>query len=138
MNAKAQVEGLMSELLSFARKMLSEHGELNPFGGYLKAPSTLVQVGVGPSNDRKTAQQRLYALISGFKKITDTAIAFGIVTDVRLPQENGSNRDAIKIFLEYKSGYCAVFFFRYEMSTDGGVQIWPPTAQQGDLLFFIR
>jgi hypothetical protein len=136
MNTKAQTENLMRELLSFAKKMLSEHGEFHPFAGYLKSPAIIVHVGVNPGEGGKTALQRVNLLISSLKKISDDAIAIGIVTDVRLPNENGSHGDAIRIFLEHKDGYCADVFFRYEVAVNKDINISLPIAQHGTPVFY--
>lgn|SRR5690606_25983682 len=138
MNGKKQVEGLMSELLSFAEKMLNEHGEFHPFGGYLDHMGAVVHVGVQSSSEHTHAQQKIDVLIKSFKKIRmqQKAVAFGIAADVNLPRSDGSKGDAIKFFLEHQDGYCAEVFFRYELGEDG-VEITDTIAQQGEPLFFL-
>lgn len=138
MTGKKQVEGLMNELLSFAEKMLNEHGEFHPFGGYLKTSGAIVHVGVQSSPDNKKAQQKVDTLIESFKKlaIQGKAVAFGIATDVKLPRDDGSKGDAIKFFLEHQDGYCAEVFFRYKAGAEGDVEISDTIAQQGEPLFF--
>ena len=126
----------MNDLLGFAEKMLAEHGEFHPFGGYLKGPVQMVHVGVESRPGNKSARDKVDALISEFQKLTNEAIAFGIVTDVKLPREDGSKGDAVQIFIEHKSGYCADVFFRYELVANQGVEITDTIAQQGDPLFF--
>ncbi|HJR75237.1 MAG TPA: hypothetical protein VJ806_16555 [Luteimonas sp.] len=136
MDAKQQVESLTNDLLEFAKKMLAEHGEFHPFGGYLKSSAQMVNVGVKPSSSNESAQNKVGVLIGEFKRLTNEAIAFGIVTDVKLPRDDGSKGDAVQIFLEHKSGYCADVFFRYELTANRHVEITDTIAQRGDPLFF--
>lgn len=138
MTPKEQVEGLMGELLAFAEKMLNEHGEFHPFGGYLTAPTTMVHVGVESKGDPHNAQKKIDALVESFKEMSSRAIAFGIVSDVSLSSEDGLKRDAVKIFLEHRDGYCAEVFFPYETSPAGGVEVVETIAQQGVPVFFTR
>jgi len=137
MDAKIQVEGLMNELLPFAEKMITEHGGFHPFGGYLKPSAEVVHVGVQPDGEYTSATGRVEMLIDSFKQLAaqEKAIAFAIATDVTLPNEDGSKGDAIRLFLEHRTGYCAEVFFRYERR-GGAVEITDTTAQQGDPIFF--
>lgn len=137
MTGKEQVRELMNELLSFAEKMLGEHGEFHPFGGYLKVSGAVVQVGVQLEG---TAQQKVAMLVESFKKIAakSEAVAFGIATNVKLPHDDGSKSDAIKFFLEHQDGYCAEVFFCYELGCENSIEITDTIAQQGQLLFFAR
>lgn len=127
----------MRELLSFAQKMLNEHGEFHPFGGYLDASGAMVHVGVQSSHGRLDSRQKVALLVNSFEKLAAAgkAIAIGIASDVKLSREDGSNGDAIKFFLEHRDGYCAEVFFRYDTGTDG-VEITDTTAQQGRPLIF--
>jgi hypothetical protein len=45
MSSKQESEALLSALLPFAEKMLREHGEFYPYGGYMKPDRTIVQLG---------------------------------------------------------------------------------------------
>ncbi|MFD0739973.1 hypothetical protein ACFQZQ_11870 [Lysobacter koreensis] len=137
MTGKKQAEGLMNELLSFAEKMLNEHGEFHPFGGYLRASGAVVHVGVESSPDNSKSQQKIDALIESFKQLATQgkAIAFGIAVDVKLPRDDGSKSDAIEVLLEHQEGYCAEVFFRYEIGAEG-VEVTDTIAQQGERIFF--
>jgi len=137
MTPKTEVEKLMNDLLAFAEKMLGEYGEFHPFGGYLNIAGEIVHVGVQPpSTEQATAQGRVSQLTNSFEVLAyeGKASAFAIATNVTLPLDNG-RADAIKFFLEHRSGYCAEVFFRYIL-TDNAVQITDITAQQGEQIFF--
>ena len=137
MTGKKQAAILMSELLGFAEKMLSEYGEFHPFGGYLKPSGAVVHVGVQSSQIDKNAQQEIDTLVQSFKQLAlqRKAIAFGIAVDVRLPKLDGTKGDAVEFLLEHQEGYCAEVFFRYEIK-DGKVEFTGTTAQQGEPRFF--
>lgn len=129
---KAQAEILMNDLVDFAEKMLSTHGEFHPFGGYLSAEEEVVHVGVSPDTSWSNDQERADALVSSFRSMAQQKrpIAFGIVTNVSFAGDISSS-DAIRAFLEHVSGYCADVFFHYVRSADGIVSITNVTAQQG-------
>lgn len=129
---KAQVEVLMNDLVDFAEKMLSSHGEFHPFGGYLSKGEEVVHVGVSSDMSWSNDQERADALVSSFRSMAQqkSPIALGIVTNVSFASDGGSS-DAIRVFLEHVSGYCADVFFHYVRSGDGIVSITDVTAQQG-------
>lgn len=127
----------MNELLGFAKKMLVEYDGFHPFGGYLNSGGEVVHVGVQTATKFGDASGKANALAKGFKELADQSgsIGFGIATDVKLPCDDGSKRDAIKFFLEHRDGYCAEVFFRYELTAEDLV-ITDVSAQQGTPQFF--
>lgn len=139
MSGKGQVEILMNELLGFAEKMLREYGEFLPFGGYLRHSGAVVHVGAKSNPSSKDSREQMDILITSFKKMafSGDAEAFGIVADVKLPYDDGSNGDAIQFILEHEDGYCAEVFFRYKKGVLGKVEITAPIAQQGEPQFFV-
>lgn len=122
----------MNELLDFAEKMLSTHGEFHPFGGYLSTRGEVVHVGVSSEVSWGNDQERADALVASFRSLAQQKqpIAFGIVTNVSFARQSGSS-DAIRAFLEHFSGYCADVFFHYVRTEGGIVSITDITAQQG-------
>lgn len=129
---KIQCEILMNDLAEFSEKMLRLHGEFHPYGGYLNKNELVVQVGVSPEIRWESDKQRMDALLSFFRELAKekAPLAFGIVTNVDLRDGNQTS-NAIKIFLEHVSGYCADIFMRYDIDDDGIVSIVNVTAQQG-------
>ena len=138
MDAKAQVEALMNEVLPFAERMLAEHGEFHPFGGYLDPARRVVHAGARPKVKNATAARRHEMLIEAFKEVAKQkkAIAFAVVANVSLSDPTGDGHDAIKVFLEHVNGYCAEVFFRYEVR-DGAIEITDTLAQQGEKTFWV-
>lgn len=129
---KAQSEVLMNDLVDFAEKMLNSHGEFHPFGGYLDAQEEVVHVGLSPDSHWASDQLRADALAESFRLLVgeNRPIAFGIVTNVSFNDDAGAS-DAIRVFLEHVSGYCADIFFHYTLAEGREVSINKVTAQQG-------
>jgi hypothetical protein len=129
-NAKKQAEILMSELVEFAEKMLRSSGEFHPFGGYLDEAEKVVHVGLSPEVNWTSDRHRAEALSESLRALVQNKqpLVIGVVTNVSLAREGGSS-DAIRVFLEHRSGYCADVFFHYRLTE--GVTMTDVTAQQG-------
>lgn len=130
--SKAQAELLMNDLVKFAEKMLKTHHEFHPFGGYLSENEEIVQVGLSPEIHWTDDQHRADALAESFRSLAQEKrpLAFGIVTNVSLSGD-AVGSDAIRVFLEHRSGYCADVFFHYTLAMERGACITKITAQQG-------
>lgn len=126
----------MNELLDFSEKMLDEHGEFHPFGGYMKTPTDVVHVGVELESNTQDAKSRIEAIVNSFREMSNEAIAFGIASNVALPKSDDTKCDAVRIFLEHRDGYCADVFFCYVLTSTGGIEITQTIAQQGEPIFF--
>lgn len=129
---KKQSKVLMNNIVDFAEKMLNAHGEFHPFGGYLDAQEEIVHVGLSPSGHWTSDQHRSDALAESLRSLAreKRPIAFGIVTNVSFKGDAGAS-DAIRVFLEHASGYCADVFFHYTLAPGHEVRINNVTAQQG-------
>lgn len=139
MSGKTEAENLMNELFDFAEKMLRQYGEFHPFGGYQDNSKHIVQVGVDVKDSHDISEgDRLNLLINKFKLISQkkAGVAFGLVTNVELPREDGGKKDAIKFFLEHEQGYCAEVFFEYNLTPQRTVEIVETSAQAGIPMFF--
>jgi len=139
MNAKIESEDLMNELFDFSEKMLKEYGEFHPFGGYLNGAKQVVHVGVDATNlIGMSDKDRFDLLMDEFKSISNSGmgIAFGLVTNVLLPEDGNKKQDAIKVFVEHEDGYCADVFFTYNLLPQKNVEIIDTFAQAGTSVFF--
>lgn len=134
-NAKKQAEILMGELVEFAEKMLRSHGEFHPFGGYLSEMEEVVHVGLSLEVNWISDRDRAEELSKSLRALVQQKqpLALGVVTNVSLPSDGGSS-EAIRVFLEHRSGYCADVFFHYRL--EGAVTMTDVTAQQGVPRFF--
>ena len=100
MSPKQESEILLNLLLPFADKMLREHGEFYPFGGYMKPNGAIVEVGASdPDTDRPTSKHLIDILRSSFQELARRneckAVALTFDVAVKLPNSDGKS-DAIK------------------------------------------
>jgi hypothetical protein len=119
MNAKQESEKLMNAVLPLAEKMLRQHGEFYPYGGYMKPDGTVVDVGADdPDTDRPKSRDLIYVLRSSFREMASTnqckavAIVFDVV--VNLPDSDRKS-DAIQVCVDHADGYSAEVFFPYQI-----------------------
>jgi len=131
-DSKAQAEVLMNDLVDFAEKMLNTNGEFHPFGGYLSEKEDVVHAGISPDVHWTSDQHRLDALTKSFRSLAreKRPLAFGIVTNVSLAGD-AREIDAIRVFLEHRSGYCSDVFFHYTLTNERSTNITSVIAQQG-------
>lgn len=129
---KMQCEMLMNDLVEFSQNMLGLHGEFHPYGGYINMDESIVHVGISPEVKWESDKQRMDALLLSFIKLAGekAPLAFGVVSNVTLSDKHNRS-DAIRIFLEHISGYCADVFMHYKIIPGGVVEIVNVTAQQG-------
>ena len=140
MNAKKESEKLMNDVLPLAQRMLREHGEFYPYGGYLKRGGEIVHVGAKDEDtEYPKSKDLLYVLRDSFSAMAEAGecTATAIVFDVRidLPQTHKKS-DAIQISLEHADGYSADVFFPYEIGEDGRVTYGTTFAQEGNYEIF--
>ncbi len=134
MTPREQVERILDDMLQFARKMLVENGEFHPFGICLDSTGDMVHTGV--QMDGGGAADRLRLLQLALLKRKDGAIAYGLASNVRLPQSDDVGSDAVQVFLEHRDGYCADVFCPYDLSTSDPLIVEEIFAQRGDPVFF--
>jgi len=131
---KAEVEELMNDLLPLAKKMLQEHGEFYPYGGYTELNGKITHVGAQiKGTDRPQSAPLIQLLRDSFKKGAKDGNykATAIIFDVRIKTPGSIEKsDAIQVCLDHKSGYSAEVLFPYRI--DGGTVTYGKTfAQQG-------
>jgi hypothetical protein len=72
MNPKQESDILINEVLPVAKRMLNEHGEFFPYGGYMKLNGEIVHVGAKDSEtDRPKSKVLISILQNSFKEMTD-------------------------------------------------------------------
>ena len=109
----------MNAMLSLAEKMLSQHGEFYPYGGYMKLDGTIIDVGADdPDTSRPKSKDLIYILRSSFREIASTnqckAVAIVFDVAVNLPNSNRKS-DAIQVCVDHADGYSAEVFFPYQI-----------------------
>jgi hypothetical protein len=122
MTPKQETERLMNAMLPLAEKMLRQHGEFYPYGGYMARDGTIVDVGAGdPDTDRPSSRDLVYGLRTALEELARTkkCKAAAIVLNVSV-NLSGTNRksDAIQICVEHEDGYSAEVFFPYQILND--------------------
>lgn len=139
MNAKQESEKLMNAVLPLAEKMLRQHGEFYPYGGYMKSDGTIVDVGADdPDADSPKSKDLIYVLRSSFREMARSnqckAVAIVFNVAVSLPKSNRKS-DAIQVCVEHIDGYSAEVFFPYQINNNEIV--YDETfAQEGEREFF--
>jgi hypothetical protein len=119
MNAKQEAERLMNAVIPLAEKMLRQHGEFYPYGGYMKPDGTIVDVGADdPDTDRPKSKDLLHVLRSSFREMASTyqCKAVAVVFDVAVNLPNSDRkRDAIQVCVDHADGYSVEVFFPYQI-----------------------
>lgn len=135
MNGKKDCEKLMNDLLPLAERMLREHGEFYPYGGYMKPNDEIVQVGAKDEDtEYPKSRDLIYLLRDSFSAMAEEGKckATAMVFDVRVDLPGGHKKsDAIQVCLEHIENYSAEVFFPYEIGEDGRVIYGTTFAQEG-------
>jgi len=141
MNPKQEAEKLMNEMLPVAEKMLRQHGEFFPYGGYMKPTGEIVHVGAkDPNTDRPKSKELIGILQDSFRTMVKnkecdvTAMVFDVV--VPIPSSN-RKRNAIQVCLDHIDNYSAEVFFPYKL-IDNQVIYEDTFAQEGKYEIFRR
>lgn len=136
---KIQCEELMNSLLTFAHKMLREHQEFYPFGGYMDRDGGIRWVGVNdPETEHPKSEDMIVALESTFREMAEekTCRAVAIVVDVRVkPPNSDIKSDAIQVSLDHVENYSVRVFFPYSFVNEELV-FADAFASRGDGLIF--
>jgi|SRR5205809_4629800 len=134
MNPKQESERLMNAVFPLAEKMLRDHGEFYPYGGYLRPDGKIVDVGANdPDTHYPKSKDLIYVLRTSFQEMARTnrckavAIVFDIV--VSLPESSGKS-NAIQVCLDHVDGYSAEVFFPYQI-IHGEIAYGETFAQKG-------
>ena len=111
----------MNAVLPLAEKMLRQHGEFYPYGGYLKPDGMIVDVGAAdPDTARPKSKDLIYVLRSSFQEMAMArqckvvAIVFNVA--VNLPNSNRKS-DAIQVCVDHVDGYLRKSFSHTKLLT---------------------
>jgi hypothetical protein len=119
MNGKKDCERLMNALLPLAERMLKEHGEFYPYGGYIKPDGEVAHVGAEDEDtDHPKSGNLLNVLRNSLSEMAKggECKATAIVFDVRVDLPNSDKKcDAIQVCLEHVDGYTAEVFSPYQI-----------------------
>jgi hypothetical protein len=123
---KDEVEELMNSLLPLAKRMLAEHGEFLPYGGYIDCNGKITHVGGQiEGTDHPKPELIIDLLKKNFQqRAKDGKLrAAAVIFDVRIrPPGESDKTDAVEVCLDHQGGYSAKVLFPY-------------TIKKGDVLF---
>ena len=139
MNPKQESETLMNAMLPLAEKMLRQHGEFYPYGGYMKPDGTIMEVGAtDPDTDRPKSRDLIYIVRSSLRDVAQRAeckaVAMVVDVTVTLPNSNRKS-DAIQVSVEHADHYSAEVFFPYQL-IENDLVYGEIFAQQGKIEVF--
>lgn len=122
MNPKQEAEKLMNEILPVAKRMLRQHGEFLPYGGYMKPNGEIVHVGAkDPETDRPKSMDLISILRNSFRRMAKNKECIVAVTVfdvvVTIPESNRKS-DAIQVSVDHIDNYSADVFFPYQIIED--------------------
>ena len=141
MTAKEECEKLMNDLVDFAEKMLLEHGEFYPFGGYMCDDGSMVDVGAEMEGTDHPSSVDLFRVLKenmGALAAKGGCKCLGIVFDVRIrPPGEAEKMDAIQVNLDHRDDYSKQVFFPYRL-VNGKIEYAPVFAQKGDREMFVN
>ena len=151
-SAKEECEDLMSAVMPFAHKMLTQHREFYPFGGAMTADGQIISVAGYTGQEHPASQAVIDMLEQGFQESAKTGKykATALVIDMRVvPPGRETKQDAIAVRLDHRDGYsvaiteatenaCVVVVFPYTIGAGSEVTLEAPFAVKGEQRIFPR
>ena len=118
---KGQSQELFDSAITFAEKMLTEHGEFIPYGEILKANGEIQPVSGDTGEEYPASKDVIKLLTDYFTEQTSVGNidASALVYEVRVSLTDSSKlSDAIAVELDHKLGYSVVVFKPYSIIDD--------------------
>jgi hypothetical protein len=137
-NAKAETEELMNELIAFAKRMLSDHGEFHPFGAKMTEEGAIVHLGALQHDACPKAADLISALERGLREAARVGgiRAAGVAMNVTVtPPGVERATDAIDVRLDHQDNYAVEVFIPY-VCREGAVHLGTPFSQAGSRFAF--
>lgn len=94
------LDQLLGASVEAAVRMLAQEGEFYPFALAMTAEGEVVAPQVTPSSDRPTADEVAELLLAALQEARSGFRASAMCSDVRIRNDEGDERDAIRIELE--------------------------------------
>jgi hypothetical protein len=136
---KEELDELMNDILPFAQKMLSEHGEFFPYGGAITSKGEIIHIGASDGDEQPPSQKLIDVLIESFQAQAKAEAyrATAIVFDVRVkPPSSEHKTDAVQINLDHAGGVSVECFLPYVIKDKGKVVYGEMFAQKGSAKIF--
>ena len=128
-SCKDECEALMSAVLPIAEQMLTEQGQLRPFGSTLSSSGRIVQVGGDASDvdvDVDAAQ-----LAREFEASFRDGAQRGELKATALVCAREGAQSAVLVHLDHRENYSIVVTFPYHFTAAGELSIDDPFAAEG-------
>ena len=136
---KEELDELLNDILPFAKKMLSEHGEFFPYGGAITTKGEIIHIGASDGDEHPPSQNLIDVLIESFQAQAKAGAyrATAIVFDVRVkPPSSDQKTDAVQINLDHADGLSVECFLPYQIKGKGEVVYGEMFAQKGAAQIF--
>lgn len=126
----------MGELIPFAKRMLAEHSEFYPFGGYLKEDGSIVHLaGKIEGTEHPSSSDVIAVLEQHMRSLAQEGAcrATALLFDVKVRSPGSSEKaDAIQVNLDHRDSYSVQVFFPYSVDAAGRVEYSTVFAQAGN------
>lgn len=116
--AKSEAEVLMNDGITFAQRMLREHGEFHPFARALDAGGNIRSVAAFDGREFPPGSEALEYLESALRIAVreEGHVAVAVLSNVTVKdQRSGEALDAVRVGLEHHSGYVVDVYFPYQL-----------------------
>lgn len=123
----------MNEWITFAKRMLAEHGEFLPYGAAMKPNGEIVSVAADAGEEIPPSQEVIEILTSAFQQAATNGEykATAVFYDVRItPPGSSETIDAIAVALDHAEAYSVVVYYPYRV-VEGQFVFDPLTASLG-------
>ena len=138
--AHADLDALLNFLLSFARQMVSKHGEFHPFGASMNDQGQISAFAADTGSEFPESTEVIELLEGSFRQLARKGEirASGICLDVRISAPEATKMvDAIQAKLEHKNGEAANVILPYRRGFLGRTKYGQISASQGTPQIFV-
>ena len=135
------IEALLGDFLPFAERMLLEHQEFLPFGGYTKMSGEIVWEGAQNGEEMPLSIDLINILNDKHRELAEAREirACAIFYDIRIvPPNRQEKQDAICACVDHSSGYTASIIYPYTLSPAGELAVDPRYVIPGTASIFPR
>jgi hypothetical protein len=113
-----ELEGLMTDSIAQAKRMLAEYGEFYPYGGAIDKKGKVISIEVDDGDEHPPSQKLIDRLVGSFQSQATAGEyrATAIVYDVRvIPPGSTEKTDAICLELDHVEGVSLKVFVPYKI-----------------------